>query len=818
MDPIPSLPRCSSALARTSSMHHQKMNPSLVLLPHVGGFGMPSTFGGLDQMIVSGRPAPVAVKEVRAPVIVSSPVPTTAVVLSASGSAKLKTLPPSQNGNPEADDTNSMGPVASAVSPTKPKLTKRYSVARVAPLAASIATPRADGTAAPSPSAAAGSGIAAVALLSSRGRERSISVKAAPQATTPSSTARGIPGVDELQAAMQATVGRSKSMCSSMQPRTASNAIGERSRSMQREPPTPAHQAASLSKTASAKISPATPAASTRRSTVVAASLDASTSNAASTPTQQGKPQVVKKYVVQANAYHSTFVQTMMMSRGPEWKPTLRCASILTANDIAQCDFVWFKYEFIKALPHMERQRVPAEVLEALKIRTSEYRALWNEGVSEMPVRGSGDALLKALDLLNAYVIPEAPEEPVDTSPLQNVKRTRLPSMLLCQNSIGHIVGAPPSGTPPEVVRHYEQLKPLLHYHHMKYSKGTPIVACLKNASAVWRKHMLYRYTKQFCDNNPEVRGSVRERMPATYEYNLADPSASEGARLFMTTLMAEAGVVRWLAKATGGANGNGFYVTKDPEDMIRYVSSQTCKGNQDADFWIIQEFVENMPLLFGGHRFHMKVHIVMIASPVGLEVYAYKRQRIQCCSEEWNPEVMAPLSYIGNWGQQRFATNLVQEKFSTLLEDIKGEYPKLLPAFHRAKQVIADSIEAAWRCGREHFQLQPGCYELMGWDFVMEECADGEWRPLLVEANHRPGFGSERKYMEKLIHEVLELVMHPINGLTKYVKETHNGVVEAIWDHVKTIVIDPMGVPIKPVTPAEVIPCDDVAEETDDQ
>jgi hypothetical protein len=584
-------------------------------------------------------------------------------------------------------------------------------------------------------------------------------------------------------------------MCAAIQPRpTATAVVGERSRSTQRDPPTPVYQAAALTRTVSSKMSPTTPAAAARRSTILATSADASCSST-TPPPQVGKPVVVKKYIVQANAYHSTFVQTMMMSRGPEWKPTLRCAATLTASDIAQCDFVWFKYEYIKALPHIERQRVSAEVLEALKVRTAEYRALWNEGVTVMPVRSSSDALLAALDLLNAYVIPEAPEEPVMTTPLTNVKRTRLPSMVLCQRSIGHIVGAPPPGTPADVVRHYEQLKPLLHYHHVKYSKGTPIVACLKNASAVWRKHMLYRYTKQFCDNDPATRGSVRERMPATFEYNLADPDAAEGALTFMTTLMNEAGVVRWLAKATGGANGNGFYVTKDPEDMVRYVSSQTCKGNQDADYWIIQEFVENMPLLFGGHRFHMKVHIVMIASPVGLEVYAYKKQRIQCCSEEWNPEVMAPLSYIGNWGQQRFATNLVQEKFSTLLEDIKGEYPKLLPAFHRAKQVIADSIEAAWRCGREHFQLEPGCYELMGWDFVMEECADGEWRPLLVEANHRPGFGSERKYMEKLIHEVLELVMHPINGLTKYVKETHNGVVEAIWDHVKTIVIDPMGV-----------------------
>lgn len=534
--------------------------------------------------------------------------------------------------------------------------------------------------------------------------------------------------------------------------------------------------------------------ATTKSTTTLSSSLK-------SAPAPQGPP-AIKKYIVEANAYHCTFVQSMMMSRGPEWKATCRTATTITANDIAQCAFVWFKFEHMKSIPYVERVRVPAALAELLRTRYEEMQNLMNPGVA-FPDR-SNRPQMAALDLLNAVLIPEEAETPANSGPLVNIARKRMPNMILCEKSNAHAL-APPPGTDPEVAKLFDQYKSLLHYHHLKFVKGTPIIACFKEASAVWRKHLLYRYMKQYCDNDPERRGSVRERCPASFEFDLNRPEEEvrADALLFMNTMMSEHGVVRWLAKATGGANGNGFYVTKDPEDMVRYVSGQTKKAGGESDFWIIQEFVERMPLLFDGHRFHMKVHVVMIATAVGLDFYAYKKQRIQCCSEQFNPDVMHPLSYIGNWGQQRFATNLVQEKFSTLLEDIKGEYPQLLPAWHRAKLLIAEAVEAAWRCGRQHFDFTPGCYELMGWDFVMEECPDGIWRPLLVEANHRPGFGSERKYMEKLIHEVLELVMYPVNGLTKHHKEVHNGVVEAIWDHVKTIVIHPLSTEPAPPTTA---------------
>ena len=521
------------------------------------------------------------------------------------------------------------------------------------------------------------------------------------------------------------------------------------------------------------------------------ARLEGQSATKSSAPPSLGVPPTVKRAAVQANAYHSTFVQAMITARGPEWKMAFRTAEKLTASEIAQCDFVWFKYEFIKGLPPIERTRLPADLIEKLRIRTAAYLNMQNENAT-LPSSWSGDVTFEVMRLLNAFATDEEEETPVKFDPLFNVERKRMPNMSLVQSSQAHIVGVPAMAE-HALISCLQRLRPLLHYHHMRFAKGTPVIGCFHNASAVWRKHLLYRYMKQYCDNKPETRGSVRERMPISFTFDLNNPDHAEEATHFMQTIMAaQPSVVRWLAKATGGANGNGFYVTKDPVDMVRYVSSQPKKGGGEADFWVIQEFVERMPLLFDGHRFHMKVHVVMIASPVGIEVYAYKKQRIQCCSELYNPEVMHPLSYIGNWGQQRFATNLVQEKFSTLLEDIKGQYPLLLPAWHRAKQIIAEAIEAAWLCGREHFQFQPGCYELMGWDFVMEECPDGIWRPLLVEANHRPGFGSERKYMEKLIHETLELVMFPIAGMSKYQRETHLGDVEAIFDHVKTIVIAP--------------------------
>lgn len=800
IEPTKPLRRSSSALARSHPSPGSTFpivapqQQRLVVSGGLAALSLPAEFEplrDLSLMMAVGVPPPVAVKKERVPVVVSTPTPPP--FRAAPSNLKSEATPEPQISSSGADDASQavVGPAAtvvdvklrrsrssttimrkdSTVKAKEPKPSQTVATARVSQdqianqLKAAGALVSSLGK-----QSAAGGGAAAVAILSSRQRKASKTDSDADS------------GSDNGEAGPSKRAEKSLSKTTNGDMRRSKSVNNMKSNNLSR----------SLDQGITAVLSARREASSTdaKQQSLAVSSTARKTAPVVASPTAQpGVPQI-KKFVVQANAYHCTFVQSMMMARGPEWKPAFRSAEKLTAAEIQQCDFVWFKYEFIKSIPAIERQRLPPNIIDKIRLRTQELRHLWNEGL-QWPDH-SADPEMQALDLLNVYIMPEEAESPVQCRPLDNIERTRMPNMILCQGSHAHLVGGLPASVSPEAAKAFQSLKPMLHYHNMKYNPKNPIIACFKEASAVWRKHLLYRHIKQWCDNDPKTRGSVRERCPASFEYDLNDPSAAENANEFMTTMMEKHGVVRWLAKATGGANGNGFYVTKDPADMIRYVSAQPHKAGGETDFWIIQEFVEHMPLLFGGHRFHMKVHVVMIATPVGIDIYAYKKQRIQCCSEVFDPDVMHPLSYIGNWGQQRFATNLVQEKFSTLLEDIKGEFPLLLPAWHRAKQLIAEAIEAAWLCGRQYFQFCPGCYELMGWDFVMEECPDGNWRPLLVEANHRPGFGSERKYMEKLILEVLELVMYPINGLTKYQKETHNGVVEAIWDHVKTIVIHP--------------------------
>ena len=117
--------------------------------------------------------------------------------------------------------------------------------------------------------------------------------------------------------------------------------------------------------------------------------------------------------------------------------------------------------------------------------------------------------------------------------------------------------------------------------------------------------------------------------------------------------------------------------------------------------------------------------------------------------------------------------------------------HPKLLPALERAKEIIAESVEAVWLVGREHLVFSVGCFELMGWDFVIDECPDGTWRPLLLESNHRPGFGARRPFIEQFIKDALDLVLFAVYGDPRQKVPTQGRAsAELPFDHIRTIVI----------------------------
>ena len=153
--------------------------------------------------------------------------------------------------------------------------------------------------------------------------------------------------------------------------------------------------------------------------------------------------------------------------------------------------------------------------------------------------------------------------------------------------------------------------------------------------------------------------GLVRDRMPITFMYDPKDAAASAAAAAFMKKVTASGAVTAWIAKKTGGANGNDFVVSHNPEKILEGVHKVPT-----TDWWVLQEFIWNMPLLRDRRRFHYKIHIVMVATPVGIDLYAYKKQSIQTCAYPYDKskpiDEQETQAYVTNWVQSRAGQELL--------------------------------------------------------------------------------------------------------------------------------------------------------------
>eukprot|EP00759_Apiculatamorpha_spiralis_P039242 PhF_6_TR38113/c0_g1_i2/m.56884 len=372
------------------------------------------------------------------------------------------------------------------------------------------------------------------------------------------------------------------------------------------------------------------------------------------------------KVVAQFGAYHSAHVQQYLCKKDSRWRPVPPPSM---QGDVVHCvpdrplHFLWYKYDHIGTFP-----QVPT------------------------------------CDHAVPPCVSAAPREDLKAANVVMVKEEARPSVSVVGApwSADNLIPRPDGEIPPG---HSSTFSPVLRpisYHRIKFPQGTCIVGCFPDASAVWKKHLLWNYMKMWCDSDPILRGSVRERLPYTYSFDLNDPSSIARCETFFSFVRDR--VQALICKHSTGANGRNIRVCPTIHDAIAYITAEdrTKKGGRN-DWWVVQEFVMKSPLLFDRRRFHMRMHVLAMCTPYSIELFAYHKTRVQVCNEEYDEKTFfnVPDSVISNWMMQKKNKNFDTKTFYHMFEDLTKDYPLLKPVLPNARQQVCDSFAAALQHGR---------------------------------------------------------------------------------------------------------------------
>eukprot|EP00760_Papus_ankaliazontas_P018501 PhM_4_TR17515/c0_g1_i1/m.51094 len=509
-------------------------------------------------------------------------------------------------------------------------------------------------------------------------------------------------------------------------------------------------------------VSLSTVSGSSRRSASLSSSL--------SRPKQVPATQRRRRICTQFGAYHSGCMKDFVLYKDNRWDhvaaPAIKDEKVYCPLDRPPLDILWWKYECIGTMPS-----VPIMTVSSQRSFDALFAALTAEQVEGANVEWV------------YHAVPSKCQAGVPPLALESLKTNLTPRWDTIHS--GH------ASQQPEWLRYVHLAPPMVYPPNMCF------VGCFKSAAALWKKHSLYHVMKLWCDADAERRGSVRERLPHTVTVNVHDAGCFEVAREQLNYLRLEHNVGAFIAKHSTGANGRSILVTRSVSEAVEHMRTSEKKNadetSEKGEWWVVQEFIRASPLVFDGRRFHLRMHALVIAAPhCRFEIFAFHKNRVQVCNEtfEWDTMELTPDAAVSNWARQRRNSRFDTKTFYHYIEDMIVEYPLLAGVVPRAQRIIGDAVAAALEFGGRDFRTQMGCFEVFGFDFLVEEVEVGrstKWVPLLLEGNHRPGFAANRKFVEEMFCSALSLVVFP--SALRLSGDTSESVCES-WIPVRTIVV----------------------------
>ncbi|EQC32627.1 hypothetical protein SDRG_09940 [Saprolegnia diclina VS20] len=180
---------------------------------------------------------------------------------------------------------------------------------------------------------------------------------------------------------------------------------------------------------------------------------------------------------------------------------------------------------------------------------------------------------------------------------------------------------------------------------------------------------------------------------------------------------------LRYVLKLCDSSNAFGIFFFDD--------ASLTYDLFLDKQKRVVQRYIS--PWL--GHR-HRKFHLRVLVLAVGhLDVYVFHDVRALVATEAYRDDALDnPLVHVTNLSANKEAPTYNEAAQNLALSDVTGlDHDQILDQIHASVRVVFQNLTRARN--RRHFFSLPNCYELFGWDFMV----DSAGRALLLEVNPDP-------------------------------------------------------------------------------
>eukprot|EP01111_Echinosteliopsis_oligospora_P014310 TRINITY_DN5365_c0_g1_i1.p1 TRINITY_DN5365_c0_g1~~TRINITY_DN5365_c0_g1_i1.p1 ORF type:complete len:440 (+),score=116.27 TRINITY_DN5365_c0_g1_i1:50-1369(+) len=207
-----------------------------------------------------------------------------------------------------------------------------------------------------------------------------------------------------------------------------------------------------------------------------------------------------------------------------------------------------------------------------------------------------------------------------------------------------------------------------------------------------------------------------------------------------------------WILKPSLGNKGAEITVVNDYQTVF-----DTIKQWKDVCEWVLQQYIDRPLLVYGGKKFHMRVHVVAVGA---LQVFVHQDVICLITGVPYDREdITNRYAHITNSCVQRehseFDENATVRLLSELEDDkeITRDQSKLI--FEKIKTNVREIFRAVEN-QTGAFLVLKNCFELFGFDFLVDE----QLNVWILEVNAGPDMKNTGDRLDHVVSSFLEDVL----------------------------------------------------------
>jgi len=207
-----------------------------------------------------------------------------------------------------------------------------------------------------------------------------------------------------------------------------------------------------------------------------------------------------------------------------------------------------------------------------------------------------------------------------------------------------------------------------------------------------------------------------------------------------------------WILKPSLGSKGAEIVIADNYDTVF-----ETVKKWEDVSEWVLQQYIDKPLQVYGGKKFHMRVHVVASGT---LQVYVHQDIIALISSETYvREDIENRFMHITNSCVQREHTTFDEDATVRLLSELE-EDKELSPEqseiiFEKVKTNVREIFRSVAN-QPSAFLVLPNCFELFGFDFLVDE----DLNVWILEVNCGPDMKNTGSRLDHVVSSFLEDVL----------------------------------------------------------